>query len=946
MAAGVREMVRPPRLAYLQRIVRNLSTFQEMRDLRFQLASAPLSTAESKTSFFKNAFDVANRLLFNEHQTLPVTATSNKQFEAFLKASQMVVSAEHPATGPVPLRSQCPTTLPHIHHCVAVNILLPPNCYEQLSHRFIALSSLFLSMRQMVLSPNQYWTKYQHLLSLMHCRYASVPSFFSVSSSLNLIILSDFAIGWARFKIARIRSTADGDYEESGGAIILEMRDLRFQLASAPLSTAESKTSFFKNAFDVANRLLFNFRHFFTHRLHPDIVEQTLSVFTSLDEGIENNEELQGDLAGALVAAASLLCNNGYLDVSVDDEVFSMFEQAVFDQSAPSIKQIRYLENADLHLEQIHVNGESSSELPILPTWQSLLASIDWYVHKILCHVIPKTVVWALLCLTAYEMFRSQPADKHPPLPFEEYLLDIPVSERKDLRAVYKPISSAGAFGAPVSDIKIFTGLPPDTVENILKELARACQIICVGVDVHRWVAAEYASAWCVKVAGNLVCPRPWTMPTGEICPSTVRWMAESVLMTIVSSPGITIKEISFRLEFALQAAAVHDLVSVLVRAGCVQEIEELFEDMTLQSPFQKECMEIGVTYLLPVVGCIETFARIFGGIALLPAMTGRTDGEKDEEVTEDKSKRIASKIKGTEEMKRARSMSSGQTAQSPTLSWWNWSYWTSKSNPLTQSPSKPAHTEVAIHESTAAASESPATSSTPAASSVSLEEDVEPKLSGWERIRALYEKPSMEHDCSKRVTRMVFLTGFFVGGAATYAQAHETYERSNVGRKYLSPSDAFKRRMDYAIVRFAKSGFLMGAKAAFISGSIVILSTHLAAYRQRFSSWYLPAFSALVGGVFTFPLGLVGSMKAVGLGVTSGLTLAAVVHLYALSMDKTVDQAYWTFKREYEDEMRMAREWDERVTAFMKAEGYKWRGSAAQRLKKLDEEKLAAQDT
>ncbi|VDM79760.1 unnamed protein product [Strongylus vulgaris] len=85
---------------------------------------------------------------------------------------------------------------------------------------------------------------------------------------------------------------------------------------------------------------------------------------------------------------------------------------------------------------------------------------------------------------------------------------------------------------------------------------------------------------------------------------------------------------------------------------------------------------------------------------------------------------------------------------------------------------------------------------------------------------------------------------------------------------------------MDYAIVRFAKSGLSMGAKAAIISGSIVIASTHLAAYRQRFSSWYLPAFSgalavalheALVGGVFTFPLGVIGSLKAVGLGVTSG---------------------------------------------------------------------------
>ncbi|KAK6046852.1 Kunitz/Bovine pancreatic trypsin inhibitor domain protein [Cooperia oncophora] len=158
-----------------------------------------------------------------------------------------------------------------------------------------------------------------------------------------------------------------------------------------------------------------------------------------------------------------------------------------------------------------------------------------------------------------------------------------------------------------------------------------------------------------------------------------------------------------------------------------------------------------------------------------------------------------------------------------------------------------------------------------------------------------------MERDCTMRVTRMAFLSGFFLGGISTYAQAKETFERSNVGRKYLSPSDAVKRRMDYAILRFAKSGFSMGFKCAFISGSIVLLSTHLAAYRQRFSSWYFPALSALVGGVFTFPLGVIGSIKAVSLGVTSGLTLSAVVYLYALSVDKSVDEAYWIFKREYE---------------------------------------------
>ncbi|VDK71097.1 unnamed protein product, partial [Cylicostephanus goldi] len=238
-----------------------------------------------------------------------------------------------------------------------------------------------------------------------------------------------------------------------------------------------------------------------------------------------------------------------------------MFEQAALDQGTgpQSIKQIRYLENTDLHLEQIHVYGGMTSELPILPTWQSLLALIDW----------------------------SQPADKHPPLPFEEYLLDIPVSERKILRAVYKPISASGAFGATMGDLKKATDLTAESLRKTLKDLMNACQIMCVGVDEHRWIVAEYSTAWCLNVSGRLVTPRPWTMPSGEICPATVRWMAESVLMTVVTSPGITLKEICFRLEFALQAAAIHDLVIVLKEAHCLLEVVEVFENMTLSSPFQ-----------------------------------------------------------------------------------------------------------------------------------------------------------------------------------------------------------------------------------------------------------------------------------------------------------------------------------------------------------------------
>lgn len=41
------------------------------------------------------------------------------------------------------------------------------------------------------------------------------------------------------------------------------------------------------------------------------------------------------------------------------------------------------------------------------------------------------------------------------------------------------------------------------------------------------------------------------------------------------------------------------------------------------------------------------------------------------------------------------------------------------------------------------------------------------------------------------QVARMTFFGGFLLGGSTGYRQAVHTYEINNVGRKYLSPSDA-----------------------------------------------------------------------------------------------------------------------------------------------------------
>ncbi|KJH46258.1 hypothetical protein DICVIV_07694 [Dictyocaulus viviparus] len=107
-------------------------------------------------------------------------------------------------------------------------------------------------------------------------------------------------------------------------------------------------------------------------------------------------------------------------------------------------------------------------------------------------------------------------------------------------------------------------------------------------------------------------------------------------------------------------------------------------------------------------------------------------------------------------------------------------------------------------------------------AASMGINKTEDQAISGWERLRFLYEQPSMERDLSRRIINMAFLTGFFFGGVATSAQARETFERSNIGQRFLSASDVLKRQADYAIVRFAKSGFPMGFKCALVSGSIV----------------------------------------------------------------------------------------------------------------------------
>uniref|UniRef100_A0A914S402 Uncharacterized protein n=1 Tax=Parascaris equorum TaxID=6256 RepID=A0A914S402_PAREQ len=123
MAAGVREMVRPNKVGYLQRIVRSLTSFKEMRVLRSQLATQPLSDPLAKRQFFIKAFNMATRLLFINFYTFPCLSR-RLLISKISPIGKVTISVETPQGITYPMRSQKPTDFNHIRHCIAFNVVM------------------------------------------------------------------------------------------------------------------------------------------------------------------------------------------------------------------------------------------------------------------------------------------------------------------------------------------------------------------------------------------------------------------------------------------------------------------------------------------------------------------------------------------------------------------------------------------------------------------------------------------------------------------------------------------------------------------------------------------------------------------------------------------------------------------------------------------------------
>lgn len=216
---------------------------------------------------------------------------------------------------------------------------------------------------------------------------------------------------------------------------------------------------------------------------------------------------------------------------------------------------------------------------------------------------------------------------------------------------------------------------------------------------------------------------------------------------------------------------------------------------------------------------------------------------------------------------------------------------------------------------------------------------------SGWQRIKKVYTDGDVhaETHVTVRMTRLAFVAGMFVGGFFRHQDKIDRYELHSQGKIFLSRGDILRRKWDYGIIMFARNGFKAGMRSAVLVGSIIFLTGHISAWRDRFSAWYFPAISAPICTILALPYGGAAALGALGLGTSTGLALTAVSYAIAYELGKTVDDAYKDAKKNYEDDVKRRKEAEKKLLDFMKENNIKWRGEAHKLMKKKKEMKSFA---
>uniref|UniRef100_A0A914WRI4 General transcription factor 3C polypeptide 1 n=1 Tax=Plectus sambesii TaxID=2011161 RepID=A0A914WRI4_9BILA len=548
MAASVREMARPGRLAYMQRIVKRLSNIKEMSAIRNKFAAEQLMTMDSKTTFFLEAFDTANRLLFRDQTSAPPVTAHTAPLEEFLKTHELAATeAVDGSTVQPPKRSLEPALVGDISECVAFNII-------------VSMMSLPLELQNTL--------DYNGALSQFPA--SALTSLFQALRTDGLL---------ARGK----RSN--------------ESAEVGAEFAS----------------------LSVHFRHFFNHRFHDAIVEQTAQVINQLRS--KRIHTSASEETGAISVAASTTCTNQCaFDLTIPEKVIASFAQQrelpdgdMSDEkgnaSLPSsvTKHLRQLESSDIRLNEISVTLSAQCPAPDNP--QRPLTNFAAKVSTLIA--LDKAVV-----------------------PFDDYLLELPVDDRPLARRIHALIEASTVFGITWENLsrQLEESENENKLTDAIEKMVGACQVIRAGVSAVHLVAIRHAQPWLLTGTNKdgvaiSYQPRPWLLPNGTVQYPVLRWMAEGVFATVLAKPGIALDAIVAEFSFALQPRLVIELLDALVDCGSLLRTALRKTTTVPKSPFDNIDKTVEQIIFEPTADCMEKFADVFAKIQL-PEMLRSTQAD------------------------------------------------------------------------------------------------------------------------------------------------------------------------------------------------------------------------------------------------------------------------------------------------------------------------------
>ncbi|CAD5226846.1 unnamed protein product [Bursaphelenchus xylophilus] len=328
------------------------------------------------------------------------------------------------------------------------------------------------------------------------------------------------------------------------------------------------------------------YRHFFNHNYRNDLVDL-------VQAGLKDNYfgDGQDENPACVLQLVSQLYSDDYqIGLITPRNVDELIGQNDQTEGKPVTKQLRKLENATLHLDEIKVNVDGYSE-----EWKRTPSREE--IAKIVGPTYPVESEKMKL-----ERQAKSPASK----------VKVKGVTADKVKKIVDLIRRSEYCGVATEEIAKKLGIPEINILEVLKQLTKHNEVFPCGIDTRRWVMEEFTSPWMMSTKSDRFFIRPWSLPDGNVNWPVLRWMSEGVLMTILYKPGLCLEEMKGTYSYVLQPVLLLEIIEMLEHLGVVKLEKKVVPTIKKKSPFINETVAQTSTHVLPTIYGIERFAAFF----------------------------------------------------------------------------------------------------------------------------------------------------------------------------------------------------------------------------------------------------------------------------------------------------------------------------------------------